>query len=149
MTSTATREPATKIKRHINWEEVIEERQGLLAMMARAHGVRFTDNEATGLIALTVRGDIDTAKRALETLLRPGAAPTQPRRGTITAIGMIELPSPGGRLLLLRRGSEAWLVPDEPDGWERREPWPGDLNSVRWIGGPVAVQAFARVGAPI
>ena len=71
-------------------------------------------------------------------------------RGTITTIGVGELLEPGRPVscccaAATRRG---WC-PTVPNGWDMREPWHGDINSVRWIGGPPAEAAFRRVGAPV
>ena len=123
---------------------------GRLRLIARAYGTTFTAKQADRLVALKLRYDAAVAEPKLETFDMPATLRSGIRRGTTTTLGVIELPAPGdGRFLVLLRGNQAWLVPDMPDGWERREPWFGDITSVRWVGGAPAVAAFMRVGAPI
>ena len=66
-----------------------------------------------------------------------------------TAVGLtVGIADGDGRFVVLRRGDQAWIVPLEPNGWMQREPWNGDIDSVRWIGGPPALAMWRSVGAP-
>lgn len=137
----------TKTDPIIDWQKVATRRTADLQLLAAENRVTFTDQEAARFVAIILRED---GRRALE-VARALVATRPPapvaRRGTITEIGVAELSRPDGPYLLLRRGDQAWLVPDISNGWEYREPWVGDVNSVNWIGGPPAIAAFRRVGA--
>ena len=117
-----------------------------LHAFAEERGVKFTDAQAAAIVAMRIRVDAEREQARAIVATRPEAPVMQ--RGTITAIGADELQLRDGPYLLLRLDDQVWAVPDRPDGWEFREPWFGDVNSVRWIGGPPARAAFRRVGAP-
>jgi len=142
MTATTTNLP-------IDWPEIAAQRTADLHAFAAENRVSFSDLETARLVAITLREDARRALAMAHALVATHPQAPVVRRASITSIGVAQVFRPDGPYLLLRRGSEAWLVPAVPNGWDYREPWLGDLNSVCWMGGPPAIAAFRRVGAPV